>query len=79
IKSEAGYRIPFKYNDEIRIEIKVSKLKSSSFELSYECFNQKNELCVEVKTVHVFVDKKLWKKKAMPGKLEENLRRFMIE
>jgi YbgC/YbaW family acyl-CoA thioester hydrolase len=79
IKSEAGYRIPFKYGDEVKIKIIVSKLKSSSFELSYECYNQTDELCAEVKTVHVFVDKKLWKKKAMNMKLHENLRNLRVE
>jgi YbgC/YbaW family acyl-CoA thioester hydrolase len=76
IKSEASYRLPYKYGDEARIKIVVTQLKSSSFELSYECYNQRDELCVEAKTVHVFVDKKSWKKKSMIMKLHENLEKI---
>jgi YbgC/YbaW family acyl-CoA thioester hydrolase len=62
IKSEASYSKPLRYGENISVDVKVSKLKSSSFELEYNCKNEKGEVTNAVKTVHVFVDKKNWKK-----------------
>jgi len=68
INSSADYLIPLKNGDTVLVEVTVSDLRTSSFELSYKCFNQRKELCAKVKTVHVFVDKKSWKKKELlPG------------
>lgn len=73
INSEAFYHKPYKYNDIAVIEVAVSQLKSSSFELSYLCKNQDGEKCVKVRTAHVFVDKKTWKKMEMPAKIKNSL------
>ena len=62
LNSEAHYHKPIKYGETITIEIIVSTLKSSSFELEYHCMNSEGEECTVVKTVHVFVDKTTWKK-----------------
>jgi len=68
INSSADYLLPLKNGDTASVEVIVSDLRASSFELSYKCFNQRKELCAKVKTVHVFVDKKSWKKKELlPG------------
>ena len=73
INSEAHYHKPIKYGEIISIEIIVSKLKSSSFELKYDCKNIDGEECTEVRTVHVFVNKSNWKKTEMKKKLKEGL------
>ncbi len=62
IHSEGEYLMPLKPGDEVTIEISVSRLRDSSFELSYDCINGKGEITNQVKTVHIFVDKKKWKK-----------------
>ena len=77
ISSEANYLKPIKYGDEITIEIKVTQLKSSSFELEYHCKNTKEEKCAEVKTAHVFVDKKTWKKTGIGKIIKESLERYL--
>ncbi len=74
ISSEASYHKPIKYADEITVEVKVSQLKKSSFELEYKCKNEKGENCVNVKTVHVFLNKKLWTKIEMHEKIKESLK-----
>lgn len=66
IKSESTYVKPMKYGDEITINVKVSELRTSSFELAYNMLNADGELLCSVKTVHVFVDKKSWEKMEMP-------------
>jgi len=77
ISSEASYHKPIKYGDEVTVEIKVAKLRPSSFELEYECKNSKGENCVKVKTVHVFVDKKSWKKVEMSKELQAGFVRHL--
>ncbi|HVO74410.1 MAG TPA: acyl-CoA thioesterase [Ignavibacteriaceae bacterium] len=69
ISSEAKYLKPIKNGDEIMVEIKVLRLKTSSFELLYDCKNKKGESCASVKTVHVFIDKKNWTKTGMSNEL----------
>ncbi len=69
LNAESHYHMPIKYGDNIRVEIKVTNLKSSSFELSYTLINESSEKCCEVRTVHVFVDKKTWKKNPMNEKI----------
>lgn len=73
IKSEASYSGVIKYGDVISIELKVSQLKSSSFELEFICKNENGEVTNTVKTVHVFVDRKTWKKIYIPQLIKQKL------
>ncbi|MEJ2194683.1 MAG: thioesterase family protein [Ignavibacteriaceae bacterium] len=74
VHSSADYLKPLKYEDDVVIEINVTQLKESSFELSYNCKNQLGELCANVKTVHVFINKETWKKKKMDITINEGLK-----
>lgn len=76
IKSEAAYHKPLKYGETITIELKVAQLKSSSFELNYECKNDKSEVTNKIKTIHVFVDKKTWKKTEMRKKIFQSFEKY---
>ena len=69
IKSEAAYHKPLKYGETVIVEIKIVQLKSSSFELNYECKNEKGEVSNKIRTVHVCVGKKDWKKRELPSKV----------
>lgn len=77
IHSEAKYRNPFTYGQTANIELKVANLKTSSFELQYECKNEKGEICTEVKTVHVLIDKNSWKKKPMNEGIKKGLMKYI--
>ena len=77
--SSADYLKPLKNGDDVDIEIIVTQLKQSSFELSYSCKNQNGDMCAEVKTVHVFINKQTWKKKKMDVEIEEGLRQHLSE
>jgi YbgC/YbaW family acyl-CoA thioester hydrolase len=79
VHSSADYLKPLITGDEIDIEISVTQLKESSFELSYNCMNQKGELCAEVKTVHVFINKQTWKTTKMDTEIKEGLRKHLSE
>ena len=79
INSTADYLLPLKNGDTVTVEVTVSDLRSSSFELSYKCFNQRKELCARVKTVHVYVDKKSWKKEELLREITEKLKTHKSE
>jgi len=79
IKTTADYLKPFKSGDEISIEVTVSELRESSFELTYKCSNQSNAVCAVVKTVHVFVDKQTWKKTTLIPEIVAGLKSHQIK
>lgn len=70
--TEADYKSPIKAGEVVTIELSVSILKSSSFELSYKITNN-GTLCAEVKTVHVCINKSDWKKCELPEELGKRL------
>lgn len=71
IHSEADYKRPLKANDVIDINI-TAETGGSTFTLNYE-FLKEGTVHVKVKTVHVFVDKKAFKKTGMPDDFRELL------
>lgn len=77
IKSEALYHKPLRYGELVTIEIKLAQLKSTSFELNYECKNEKGEVTDKVRTVHVCVSKKDWRKRELPSKVFEGFKNFL--
>lgn len=77
IKSESIYIKPMKYGDEITINVNVSTLRSSSFELSYNMVSAVGDLLCNVKTVHVFVDRQNWEKMDMPVYIKNVLRNYL--
>ncbi|GMR24952.1 MAG: hypothetical protein BMS9Abin39_0224 [Ignavibacteria bacterium] len=78
-RSNANYLNPLKTGDELTIDVNVSELRKSSFELSYTCRNQSGDLCIEVKTVHVFIDKNSWQKKESPPEIKEKLKTHGVD
>lgn len=76
IHTEAEYIKPFKYGDDAKIEITVTQLRDSSFELSYSLLRN-SEIFVSAKTVHVFVDKRSWEKKNVPENIKEGLKNYL--
>jgi len=73
IQSEAKYRKPITYGQVITVNLSVTQIKDSSFELKYECKNENGDLCAEVRTVHVVIDKSTWKKKPMEEFIKKGL------
>ncbi|MEG8946223.1 acyl-CoA thioesterase [Rosettibacter firmus] len=73
LHAEADYHLPIKYGETLTINIEVTKLKRSSFELSYKIFNNKKVEVATAKTVHVCVSKNTFKKIEMPDELFNKL------
>ncbi len=76
--TEAKYIRAIKYSEIITIKLKVLELRNSSFSIGYLILNEKGETCVEVKSVHVFVDKKNWTKIEILKEVKENLSKFLV-
>jgi YbgC/YbaW family acyl-CoA thioester hydrolase len=75
--TEAKYHKPIKYGELITIELTVEQLRDSSFELGYLCKNASGEVCVKVKTIHVFVDKQTWKKREINNEVKAGLEKVI--
>ena len=71
--TEADYFSPFYMHEALKVEVQVSKLKTSSFELSYKIYGSQAKLKATAKTVHVCVEKKSMKKTALPSELKKYL------
>lgn len=73
IHAEADYVKPIKVADEIRIDVVVSSLRDSSFELSYKFYVFDDQIAATAKTVHVCVLKGEFKKSALPKEFYDKL------
>lgn len=73
VHSEADFIKSIFPGENVTVQLAVTALKESSFELGYEVMNTNGELCARVKTVHVSVKKQDWQKSALPEDLKECL------
>lgn len=73
IKTDGEYLKPVKTGDLISINLSVTHLKLNSFELTYEWFKSGGEIVAKARTVHVFLDKKSWKKVNIPEEIKTGL------
>jgi len=73
IKTNGEYLKPLKPGDEIKINLSVTLLKENSFQLTYEWVNSGGEIAATARTVHVFVDKREWKKVSIPDEINKKL------
>ena len=72
IRTNADYYHPMRVGDLVEINISVTKLKSSSFELTHEIMKE-DVLLAEAKTVHLFVKKERFEKTELPEDLMKAL------
>ena len=74
IHAEADYVKPIKVGDELRIDVSVSALKNSSFEINYRFYKKDNSFTAIAKTVHVCVLKEEFKKIELPKDFYDKLK-----
>jgi len=77
LNSSARYLKPLRPGDELTIRVTVSQLRNSSFELSYKCINQSDELCAVAKTAHIFLNKEKWEKIKIPSVIRSGLEKHL--
>ncbi len=76
INAEAKYHLPLQAGNEITIELSVTKIRESSFEIFYE-FKLNKKLAAKGNTVHVCIDVKNLKKTKLPESLREILTKHL--
>lgn len=74
IHADADYVKPIKVADELRVDVVVSLLKNSSFELSYKFYKEDGQFAALAKTVHVCVLKEKFEKIELPKDFYEKLK-----
>jgi len=74
IHAEADYVRPIRVGDELRVDVVVSLLKNSSFELSYKFYKIDGTFVAIAKTVHVCVIKREFKKIELPKEFYEKMK-----
>lgn len=74
IHAEADYVKPIKVGDELRIDVSVSALKNSSFEISYRFYKKDGDFTAIAKTVHVCVLKEEFRKIELPKDFYDKLK-----
>lgn len=70
---EADYLQPLKPGDEFTVQIQVQEIGESSVHFAYEFRGQDGEPTARLKTSHVFVGRKTFKKVTIPASVRERL------
>jgi YbgC/YbaW family acyl-CoA thioester hydrolase len=79
VHAEGDYLRPIKVGDELIIDVWVSQLMNSSFELSYKIHQVDLHVSATAKTVHVCVSKKSFKKTELPKELYSKLSEHLLK
>jgi YbgC/YbaW family acyl-CoA thioester hydrolase len=73
ISADALYHSPIRFGSEIRIELKVANVSTSSFQLMFRFYDKSKRLLGQAATVHVCVDKNAGKKSPLLPKIKRFL------
>ena len=76
VHAEADYRAPLHVGDELTVEMTATHIGDSSFELDYRILQPAGRLAGTAKTVHVAIDRKAWKKRALPPEVRAAIERL---
>ncbi len=76
LHAEADYHATINFGEILTINIEVTTLKKSSFELNYKIYNSKKVHVASAKTVHVCVSRSNFKKKELPEQLVKKLYKY---
>jgi YbgC/YbaW family acyl-CoA thioester hydrolase len=76
-QAEVSFLKTIKHGEEVTINLKVLEIRDSSFLIEYFIKNNNGEICLQAKTVHVFVSKKNWKKIEIDSAVKESLSKFL--
>ena len=74
VHAEADYRSPIRHGEPVTITIDVTRVGRASVALRYRVTGTKEDLRVEVATIHAFVERQAMK----PTSIPEQLRQFFL-
>jgi 1,4-dihydroxy-2-naphthoyl-CoA hydrolase len=73
--SSAEYKKPLRLSDRVRVSGNFAIESESTFATRIELFLPNDELSASVQFVHTCIDKKTWKRRALPEEMRECLKR----
>lgn len=73
-QTEANFLVPIKSGKPCTIDLTISEVRNSSFSVSYRLFQDDVECC-QLKTVHVFCNRKTLKKQDIPAAVRQKIER----
>jgi len=73
VHAEADYLAPINLHQHVTLKLSVDEIKTTSFQLITEFYDQSDNLCAKVNTVHVCVNKDSYDKTEIPDDLREAL------
>jgi len=73
VHAEADYISPLKLHQKVTVRLTVGEIKTTSYQLITEFYDQSEILSAKVKTVHVCVNKDSFDKTEIPDDLREAL------
>jgi acyl-CoA thioesterase FadM len=76
VHAEADYLIPIKLHQKVTIKLAVDEIKTTSFQVITEFYDQSDNLSAKVKTVHVCVNKESFGKTEIPNDLRDALSKY---
>jgi len=71
---QADFMEMIRPGEQIAIHQSVKQLGNSSVTLKHDFFNGQNKLCASLETVHVFIDKKTFRKRPIPDSIRAFLK-----
>ena len=78
IHTGSDYINPIFPNSKIKVNLRVQEIKKSSFVVLYEVMNEK-DLLARCVTVHVFVEKRNWKKTNITPEVKKYLIKHLVK
>lgn len=77
VHAEADYKAPLFVGDKITVEVKLNKIGTSSFVVSYVLRSRSKKIVGTAQTVHVTVNGKTHKKIPLPPRLRQALKKLL--
>jgi YbgC/YbaW family acyl-CoA thioester hydrolase len=76
VHAEADYLLPLKLHQKVELKLEVAELKTTSFTLITNFYDQSDTLAAKVRTVHVCVNREDFEKREIPDDLRKVLAKY---
>ena len=73
VHAEADYRLPMRHGEAFLVKLRVQRLGTTSFTLSYDFVGPGGQVCAQVTTVQAFVDRLTEGSASIPDDLRRRL------
>lgn len=77
VHAESDYKAPLRLGDPVTVNLIAEKIGNTSFALCYDLLDHAGRNVGRVRTVHVAVDARTWKKRPVPDKLRHVLENLL--